>query len=224
MPISDWPTQERPREKLLNHGAAALSDAELLAIFIRTGIRGKSAVDLGRNLLSEFGCLRHIINADHKRFCQGEGLGVAKYVQLQAAIEIVQRYLQENLRKGDIFTNPDETIRFLTLRLRHRHQEIFTCLFLSNAHHLIRYDEIFQGTINATTVHPREIVKRALTYNAAAVILAHNHPSGLAEPSHADKHLTQQIKAALTLIDVRLLDHIIIGDGQVTSFVDRGLL
>ncbi len=224
MPITDWPTQERPREKLLAQGANSLSDAELLAIFLRTGVRGKSAVDLGRSLLSEFGSLRHIIGADPERFCKSHGLGLAKYAQLQAAIEMVQRYLYQNLQRGEVITNPIETRNFLTLRLRKREQEVFACLFLDSANHVIHYDEIFQGTINAATVHPREVVKRALSYNAAAVILAHNHPSGIAEPSVADKHVTTQLKDALALIDVRVLDHLIIGDGQITSFVEKGLL
>jgi DNA repair protein RadC len=224
MAIIDWPVAERPREKLLAKGPAILSDAELLAIFLRTGVRGQSAVDLGRTLLQEFGSLRNIVGAEQSRFCQGRGLGVAKYVQLQAVLEIAKRYLQETVERGNVLDNPYETRYFLTARLRGYEQEVFACLFLDNAHRVIRYDELFHGTINSTTVHPREIVKRALHYNAAAVIFAHNHPSGIAEPSTADQHMTQELKQALHIIDVRVLDHIIIGDGQVTSFVERGLL
>lgn len=224
MAITDWPQQERPREKLLAKGPTALSDAELLAIFLRTGVRGKTAVDLGRSLLHEFGSLRNIVSAEQQRFCQSQGLGVAKYVQLQAVVEIARRYLQETIERGNALTNSYETRHFLTARLRNYEHEVFACLFLDNAHRVIRYDELFHGTINATTVHPREVVKRALNYNAAAVILAHNHPSGIAEPSAADQYITQQLKQALHVIDVRVLDHIIIGDGQVTSFTERGLL
>ncbi len=224
MAITDWPAAERPREKLLDKGPAALSDAELLAIFLRTGVRGKTAVDLGRLLLQEFGGLRNIVAAKQERFCQSHGLGTAKYVQLQAVLEIARRYLQENLERSSALTNPYETRHFLTSRLRNYEREVFACLFLDNAHRVIRYDELFQGTINSTTVHPREVVKQALNYNAAAVIFAHNHPSGVAEPSASDQYVTQQLKQALQLIDVRVLDHIIVGDGQVTSFVERGLL
>jgi len=224
MAITDWPQQERPREKLLEKGPAALSDAELLAIFLRTGVRGKTAVDLGRLLLQEFGSLRNIVAADRKRFCQSHGLGIAKYVQLQGILEIARRYLQETIERDNVLTNPFETRHFLTARLRNYEREVFACLFLDNAHRVIRYEELFHGTINCTTVHPREVVKRALNYNAAAVIFAHNHPSGVAEPSAADQYITQQLKQALHIIDVRVLDHIIIGDGQITSFIERGLL
>lgn len=224
MPITDWPTSERPREKLLSQGIHALSDAELLAIFLRTGVPGKTAVDLGRDLLQEFGSLRHIVSADRQRFCQSRGLGLAKYAQLQAALEIALRYLQETLQHDDVMANPKDTQRYLTARLRKHQREVFGCLFLDNAHRVIQFDELFHGTINSTTVHPREVVKRALSYNAAAVILAHNHPSGVAEPSAADKYITQQLKQALSLVDIRVLDHIIVGDGQIASFAERGLL
>lgn len=224
MAITDWPPLERPREKLLAKGPAALSDAELLAIFLRTGVRGKTAVDLGRLLLQEFGSLRNIVGADQIRFCQSRGLGLAKYVQLQAVLEIARRYLQETIQRDNVLTNPYETRHFLTARLRSYEHEVFACLFLDNAHRVIRYEELFHGTINSTTVHPREVVKQALNYNAAAVIFAHNHPSGMAEPSAADQYITQQLKQALHIIDVRVLDHFIIGDGQITSFMERGLL
>lgn len=224
MSITDWPKQERPREKLMAQGAAALSDAELIAIFIRTGIRGKTAIDLGRQLLQQFGGLRQIAQAPPKEFCQNNGLGLTKYVQIQAALEIGRRYFHENLHQKDVLANPQDTYRYLSACLRDHQREVFGCLFLNNAHHVIHFDELFYGTIHSTTVHAREVVKRALIHNAAAVILAHNHPSGIAEPSHADVAITEQLKEALMLIDVRVLDHIIVGDGQVTSLAARGFL
>jgi DNA repair protein RadC len=195
-----------------------------LAIFLRTGTRGKTAVDLGRSLLQNFGSLRGIMAVDQQRFCQQHGLGVTKYVQVQAALEIARRYLQENLQQNDVMANPEDTRRYLSMRLRGYDHEVFACLFLDNAHRVICFDELFHGTINCTTVHPREVVRRALSYNAIAVILAHNHPAGTTEPSAADKYLTQQLKQALSLVDIRVLDHMIIGDGQVMSFAERGLL
>lgn len=224
MSITDWPKQERPREKLIAKGAATLSDAELIAIFIRSGIRGKTAVDLGRQLLQQFGGLRQMAQAPSKDFCQGDGLGLAKYVQIQAALEIGRRYLNENLHHKDVLANSHDTHRYLSACLRDHQREVFGCLFLDNAHHVIRFDELFYGTIHSATVHAREVVKRALAHNAAAVILAHNHPSGMTEPSTADLAITQQLQEALKLIDVRVLDHIIVGDGQVTSLAERGYL
>ena len=224
MAITDWPREERPREKLLLKGAAALSDAELLAIFLRTGVAGKTAVDLARELLDEYGSLRPLLEADHHRFCRSKGLGSAKYVQLQATLEMARRHLGEKISRGDALTNPDDTRRYLCARLRHRPQEVFACLFLDNRHRLIQYEELFQGTINGASVHPREIVRRSLHHNAAALIVAHNHPSGIAEPSSADEQLTRRLKESLALIDVRLLDHIIIGEGEAVSFAERGLM
>ncbi len=224
MAITDWPREERPREKLLLKGAAALSDAELLAIFLRTGVVGKTAVDLARELLDEYGSLRPLLEADHRRFCRSKGLGSAKYVQLQATLEMARRHLGEKISRGDALTNPDDTRRYLCARLRHRPQEVFACLFLDNRHRLIQYEELFQGTINGASVHPREIVRRSLHHNAAALIVAHNHPSGIAEPSSADEQLTRRLKESLALIDVRLLDHIIIGEGEAVSFAERGLM
>ena len=224
MSIIDWPQAERPREKLIAQGAIALSDAELLAIFLRTGTNGKTAVDLGRELLKKFGSLRGIVSAEYKQFCEHRGLGFAKYTQLQAALEIAFRYLHETLQRGDTLKSPRDTYRYLMARLRCEEREVFACLFLDNAHQIIRFEKLFYGTINYAVIHPREIVKKALTYNAAAIILAHNHPSGIAEPSKADKDITEQIKKALNLIDVRTLDHIIIGDGSVVSFSERGLI
>ncbi|MDA1106860.1 MAG: DNA repair protein RadC [Proteobacteria bacterium] len=224
MPITDWPQEERPREKLLARGPGALSDAELLAIFLRTGVRGKTAVDLGRDLLQQFGSLRALLEADHAHLCSATGLGPAKSTQLQAILEMARRHLGEQLARGDALSHPDATRNFLTAHLRAYRHEVFGCLFLDQRHRVIAFDELFHGTIDGASVHPREVVKRALGHNAAAVILAHNHPSGVAEPSEADRHITQRLKAALALIDIRLLDHFIIGDGRAVSLAERGLL
>jgi DNA repair protein RadC len=224
MAITDWPIDERPREKLLQRGAAALSDAELLAIFLRTGIKGKTAVDLARDLLTEYGSLRRLLGADKNRFCLSKGLGNAKYVQLQAVLEMGRRHLQETLERGASLGSPTHTRRFLIARLRDLPHEVFTCLFLDNRHRIISFDELFRGTIDGASVHPREVVRQTLKHNAAAVIFAHNHPSGIAEPSTADRTLTQRLQQALALIDVRVLDHFVIGDGVATSFAEQGLL
>lgn len=224
MAISDWPVNERPREKLLAQGAQSLSDAELLAIFLRVGVRGKSAVDLARDLLSEFGCLRKLLETSQTRFCQYHGLGLAKYVQLQAILEMSQRHLFATMPRGQALQNSATTKLFLTSKLRGYEHEVFACLFLDTRHQIINYEELTHGTINNAQIHPRQVVKRALSQNAAAMILAHNHPSGNAEPSLADKNLTKQLKAVLDLIDVKILDHIIVGDGQCVSFAERGLL
>ncbi|WP_303901562.1 RadC family protein [Thiohalomonas denitrificans] len=224
MAITDWPATERPREKLLERGADSLSDAELLAIFLRTGVPGKTAVDLARDLLSRFGGLRPLLEADREGFCEARGLGEAKFVQLQATLEISRRHLMTALRRGDALTSPDATRRYLAARLRGEGREVFACLFLDNRHRVLAYEELFFGTVDGATVHPREVVKRTLSHNAAALILAHNHPSGVAEPSRADEHITGRLKEALALIDVRVLDHLIIGDGQITSLAERGML
>ena len=224
MPITDWPLDERPREKLLRRGAQALSDAELLAIFLRTGTPGKTAVDLARELLTRFGSLRALLEADLRQFCEGEGLGAAKYAQLQATTEMARRHLGETLRRGNALESPEATRRYLSAQLRDRPHEVFACLFLDNRHRVIAFEELFQGTINGASVHPREVVKKALAHNAAAVILAHNHPSGVAEPSRADRHITQQLTQALGLVEVRVLDHLVVGDGEAVSFAERGYL
>ncbi len=224
MPISDWPAQERPREKLLSKGAASLSDAELLAIFLRTGRQGKTAIDLSRDLLTKFGGLRGMIEADPSTFCQTKGLGLAKYSQIQAAIELGKRYLEENLGKKDILSSPDDTKNFLIAQLRAYPHEVFACLFLDNRHQIISFDKMFKGTIDGASVYPREVVKQALARNAAAVIFAHNHPSGIAEPSLADKNITRRLQDALKLVDIRVLDHFIIGDNTAVSFAELGLL
>ena len=222
--IRDCPANERPREKLLARGPAALSDAELLAIFLRNGISGKTAVDLARELLQGFGGLRALLEADRHQFCTHHGLGNAKYAQLQAVLEMTRRHLQEQLHREDSLENPETTRHFLVSRLRHLPHEVFACLFLDNRHRVIVFEELFRGTIDGASVHPREVVRSALQHNAAAVILSHNHPSGVAEPSRADIQLTRRLMDALALIDVRVLDHIVIGDGSGVSFAERGLL
>ena len=222
MPITDWPIQERPREKLLHLGAAALSDAELLAIFLRTGIPGKTAVDLARDLLGEFSSLRGLLTASQNQFCQQSGLGPAKYAQLQAVLEMGKRHLHATLVRDEALTDPAATQHYLSAHLRDHAFEVFACLFLDNRHRVIHFEELFRGTINGASVHPREVVRQTLEHNAAAVIFAHNHPSGVAEPSEADRQLTRRLQAALELIDVRVLDHIVIGDGECVAFSERG--
>lgn len=224
MPIHDWPAAERPREKLLARGPAALSDAELLAIFLRTGRPGHSALDVARELLGHFDGLRGLLEAGRDRFCALPGLGDAKYTQLAATLELARRHLEATLARGDALTTPDLTRRFLTSRLRHRDREVFLGLFLDNRHRVVACEELAVGTFDGATVHPREVVRRALALNAAALIVAHNHPSGVAEPSAADEALTRRLRDALALVEVRLLDHFIVGDGHPVSLAERGLL
>jgi DNA repair protein RadC len=224
MAITDWPAAERPREKLLNRGPDTLSDAELLAIFLRTGVSGKTAVDLARDLLKEYGGLRALLEAGRRDFCRGHGLGSAKYALLQAVLEMGRRHLYETLQRGEVLGSPADTRRFLLARLRDYPHEVFACLFLDNRHRVIEFAEMFRGTIDGTSVHPREVVKQALALNAAAVIFAHNHPSGVAEPSQADHRLTRRLQDALSLVDIRVLDHIVIGDGYTVSLAERGQL
>jgi len=224
MAITDWPAGERPREKLLAQGASALSDAELLAIFLRTGTPGKSALDLARELIERFGGLRPLLAAGQKEFCSAPGLGNAKYAQLQAVLEMAHRCLGEELARSDVLTSPDQTRRYLGLRLQSYPYEVFGCLFLDNRHRVLAFEELFRGTIDGASVHPREVVRRALHHNAAALILAHNHPSGVAEPSRADEQITRRLAESLALIDVRVLDHVVIGQGESVSMAERGLL
>ena len=224
MAISEWPEHERPREKLLQRGPAALSDAELLAIFLRTGVPGKTAVDVARELLARFGTLRELLTAGPEEVCEVSGLGEAKYVQLQASLEIGRRFLAEKLKRVVTLSSTRDTRDFLQAQLRDRKNEVFCVLFLDNRHRVQAFEELFQGTLNGTAVYPREVVKRALKHNAAAVIVVHNHPSGVAEPSRADELLTSRLKEALTLVDIRLLDHLVVGDGETVSFSERGLL
>ncbi len=222
MAITDWPADERPREKLLQRGPAALSDAELLAIFLRTGVRGKSAVDLARELLQQHKGLGNLLMADRASFCSSHGLGNAKFAQLQAVLEMGRRHLREGLDRTDVLTSPRQTRDYLQSRLGGYPYEVFACLFLDNRHRVIEYEELFRGTIDGASVHPREVVRRSLSHNAAALILAHNHPSGVAEPSQADRAITRRLKAALELVDIRLLDHMIIGSGEITSLAELG--
>jgi DNA repair protein RadC len=224
MAITDWPVDERPREKLLIKGPEALSDAELLAIFLRTGITGMTAVDLSRHLLTRFNGLRPLLEASQAEFCEHLGLGPAKFAQLQAVLEMGRRHLQQALDKPNAFTDPNTVRQYLSSRLRHLPHEVFACLFLDNQHRLITYEELFRGTIDGASVYPREIVKKVLSHNAAAVIFAHNHPSGVAEPSNSDERITHKLQQALQLVDVRVLDHFIVGDNDVLSMAERGLL
>jgi DNA repair protein RadC len=223
MAITDWPSEERPREKLLLKGASSLSDSELLAIFLRTGIRGVSAVDLARQLLTNFGSLRALLTASKTEFCANKGLGDAKYVQLQAVLEMANRHLSEGLKRNDCLTSPAQTIDYLRSQLRDREQEVFACVMFDNRNRVIVFREMFHGTIDGASVYPREVVKQALADNAASVIFAHNHPSGIAEPSQSDIQITERLKQALALVDIRVLDHVIVGD-DTTCFSERGLI
>ncbi len=223
MTISHWPTAERPRDKLLHKGPGALSDAELLAIFLRTGYRGTTAIDLARRLLGDFGSLRGLFSADASELCSRKGIGIAKYAQLQAALEISRRHLGESLAHGDCLTRPTQTMNYLRARLRDYDYEVFGCLMLDNRNRVIAFREMFRGTIDGASVYPREVVKQALADRAAAVILAHNHPSGVCEPSQADLRITECLKRALQTVDIRLLDHVIVGD-EITCLSERGLV
>lgn len=224
MAINDWPAGERPREKLMERGAGALSDAELLAIFLRTGIVGKSAVDLARELLARFGGLNALIAASEEAFCSVPGMGPAKYVQLQAVIEMAKRALGEKLVRENVFNSPDAVREYLQLKLRPLQHEVFVGIFLDAQNRLLAAEDLFRGTLTQTSVFPREIVKRALFYNAAAIIFAHNHPSGVAEASKADRELTHALKQALDLVDVRVLDHFVVGADRIFSFTEHQLL
>lgn len=201
-----------------------LSDAELLAIFLRTGTRGRSAVDLGRDILSHFGGLRPAMQASCADFCEIPGLGQSKYSQLQAALEMGRRYLQSEISRGNVLDSPQATRDYLSLKMQHLRHEAFACLFLDSQHQVIAFEELFRGTIDGASVYPRDVVKRCLDMDAKAVIFAHNHPSGIAEPSGADVRLTGRLQQALELIEIRVLDHFVIGDGQPVSFAERGLL
>jgi DNA repair protein RadC len=224
MSIRDWPKNERPREKLIERGAHVLSEAELLAVLLGSGVRGRSAVELSRHLLMEFGSLRALFSSERTRFMSHRGLGPTRYCVIQAALELGRRHFREAMCIGSVLTAPEATRAFLMTQLRDRAYEVFCCLQLDNRHRLIAFEELFRGTIDGASVHPREIVKLALQRNSAAVIIAHNHPSGVAEPSQADELITQRVKEALALVDIRLLDHIIIGDGATVSLAERGLL
>ncbi|EEY46402.1 RadC family protein [Vibrio mimicus] len=222
MNLKDLPAESMPREKLLQRGPQSLSDAELLAIFLRTGTQGMNVLALADLLLRDFGSLRALFCASKEQFCRHKGLGEAKFVQLQAVLEMTQRYLGETLKRGDALTSPQQSKLYLSSILRDRQREAFYILFLDNQHRVIRDEILFEGTIDAASVYPREVVKRALHHNAAAVILAHNHPSGVAEPSQADRRITDRLRDALSLVEIRVLDHFVVGDGEVVSFAERG--
>lgn len=221
--LKNWPSAERPREKLLKLGAVSLSDAELLAIFLRTGVKGCNVVDLSRRLLLNFGSLANVFRANQIEFCQQHGLGNAKYVQLQACLEMSKRYLSEELvQKGNALTSSQATRNYLISELRHETREVFAVLFLDNQHQVLRFERLFFGTIDAAAVYPRVVVEQALKHHAAAVILTHNHPSGIAEASIADKQITHRLEQALQLVDIRVLDHIIVAGPQCYSFAEHG--
>jgi DNA repair protein RadC len=222
--LKDWPLSERPRERLLEHGVEALSDAELLAVLFTSGIRGHSALDIAHSLLARFGSLRGLLAAKPDQWQATPGVGAARAARLDAALEIHRRQLKETLGEACTLTAPALTRQFLLAQLRDRTYEVFCCLFLDNRHRLLAFEEIFRGTIDAATIYPREVVVRLLHHNAAALIVAHNHPSGSAEPSDSDHCATRRLRQAVELVDVRLLDHPIVGDGQCFSFAEAGLL
>ena len=223
MRITDWPTYERPREKLLEHGAQALSTAELLAIFLRTGSPGKTAVDLGRALLVQFGSLQNLLCASYPQCKKAHGIGTAKYCQLQAILELSRRYLRETVDKTTL-TSTEQTHEYLQMRLQHHTKEVFACLFLDTKHQIIAFEELFHGTLNRAPIYLREVIQRVLTHNAAAVVFAHNHPSGIAEPSYSDQHITKRLIHALKMIEVEVLDHIVVGNRSPVSMASRGLM
>lgn len=224
MAISDWGPGEGPRDKLLQRGAGAVSDAELLAILLRTGTRGSSALALARGMLARFGGLCGVLGAGREQLLACPGMGESKLALLEAALELARRRIQEGLAEGDLLTSPERTRLFLQHHLAGREREVFSCLFLDNQHRLLRCEDLFFGTLDGAAVYPREVAVRALQYRAAAVIFAHNHPSGVAEPSPADRRITERLCRALELLDIRVLDHVIVGRGQSCSFAERGLL
>ena len=224
MAITDWPAAERPREKLIELGAEALSDAELLAIFLRVGVVGKSAVDLARDLLTKFDSLNGIFAATEHELSQVHGIGSSKYVQLQAIFEMSRRALNEQLQQNDVLSSPQAVRDYLVLKLGSLTKEVFLVLFLDTQNRLVATEEMFSGSLKSTSVYPREVLKRALHHNAASVIFAHNHPTGIAQQSTADELLTKQLKQALDLVDVRVLDHFIVAGNNTLSFSEKGLL
>ena len=222
--IKDIPPDARPREKLLAQGPAALADAELIALLLRTGLKGISVLQLAQSLLDEFGGLAGLLHAGPADLKRVKGLGPAKRAEVAAVVELARRSPQQRLEERPAFDAPERVRDYLRLHLGTREHEVFAVLFLDAQHRLLQFDEMFRGTLTQTSVYPREVVRRALELNAGAVILAHNHPSGLAEPSRADEYLTQTLKSALALVDVRVIDHLVVGQGQVVSFAERGLL
>jgi DNA repair protein RadC len=224
MSIRNWPQGERPREKLLERGPNVLTEAELLAILLGTGVRGQTALDVARRLLVEFGSLGGLLTAERVRLCEARGLGPARYVVLQASLELARRHYQELIGTSPLLSNRATLRTFLQMRLRDLPYEVFCCLWLDSRQRLIAFDELFRGTLDQASVHVREVVRQALVRNASGAVLAHNHPSGVAEPSLADEQVTRRLKEALALIDVRLVDHLVIGAGVCESFAERGLL
>lgn len=224
MQLTSLPTSQRPREKLLAKGAKSLSDAELLAIFLRTGLPGMNVVELAQHLMTQNRTLHNLFNASLDDFCAQKGLGTAKFVQLQAVLELSRRYMMEQCQRDAVFNSPQSVYDYLTLELRGLQQEVFMVLYLDSQNRLIKEETLFYGTINAASVYPREALKAALKNNAAALILAHNHPSGIAEPSQADKLITSKLQQALQLVDINILDHIIVGGDNCVSFAERGLI
>lgn len=224
MALKDLPADVRPREKLLARGPAALADAELLALLLRTGLPGRGVLELAQSLLDAFAGLAGLLRATPQDLKAVKGLGPAKRAELAAVLEISRRAMGAELAARPVFENPAHVREFLLLQLGGLPHEVFCVLFLDTQHRLVRMEEMFRGTLTQASVYPREVVRRALELHAAAVILAHNHPSGVAEPSRADEHLTQQLRSALQLVDVRVLDHMVVGANQVTSFAERGLL
>jgi DNA repair protein RadC len=222
MAIHEWLEDQRPRERLVKHGAQALSDAELLAVFLRVGVRGKSAVELGRDMVERFGSLSGMFKASLKDFSSVHGLGMAKFTQFQAVLELSRRALAEEMKQGDLLSSPAAVKQYLQLLLANRSYESFAVLFLDAKNRLIATEELFRGTLTHANVYPREVVKAAMSFNAAALILAHNHPSGTPEPSDADRALTRALQQALALVDVRILDHFIVAGHQVSSFAEHG--
>jgi len=224
MSIRDWPADERPREKLLRQGGAALSDAELLAIFLGSGGRGEDAVARGRSLLLRFGSLRALLTQPASTLARAPGIGPVATCRLLAALEVGSRHIGESLQRGAALQDPDSAGQLFRQRLRDQPHEVFACMFLDARHRMIAFEELFRGSISGAEVHPREVVRRCLTHNAAAVIFGHNHPSGMTEPSASDRSITLRLRDALTLIDVRVLDHFIVGDGPPVSLAARGVI
>lgn len=224
MRIRDWPKSERPRERLIARGPEALSDAELLAVIIGSGLRGRSALDVARQLIAAFGSIRGLLQADSRECLRAEGLGPARYALLRAGVELARRHHLDALQSRPVVASDKPLKEFLIAQLRDRPYEVFCCLHLDSRHRLITFEELFRGTVDGAAVHPRELVRQAVAHNSTAVILAHNHPSGVAEPSHADELITRRVRDSLALIDVRVLDHIVVGDGTCVSFAERGLL
>ncbi|WP_323113472.1 RadC family protein [Pseudomonas guariconensis] len=222
MNIREWPVAERPREKLLQQGVGSLSDAELLAVFLGSGVRGCNVLELSRGLLVKFGGLRQLLEADRAAFLGELGLGPVRYSQLQALLEIGRRNLAKSLERDSVMENPSAVRRYLKSMLRHEASEVFGCLFLDTKHRPLAFEILFRSTIDRTSIYPREVVRRSLLHNAAAMIICHNHPSGHCEPSEDDVHMTLVLKRALALIDVRVLDHVIVGDGEPLSMVEQG--